>query len=923
MIDQEFTYAGVPLMVPPKELYDWVEENIPFNASNYFRTLNYGLLDNSDIVFKNYSENPFHDLKLSSLYWPTGASRFATGFFLVSSEDLEKLPSFDNLGYKDAVDTLGGMRSRVNSKNYYTAEKLVIYNTEIPLAAKMYMLPPRPLLQIESTVVDDAIETRGRFPVPHLESLWVVPLVDDRYWWWWHNTGEFKIPSCSNWEDLFYTIFDNLGYGQHQVLVDPDIPQEYLFPHSLYRKQSYNIRVPLLLDSIAQSCNCRIISHFNGQIEIMHARKSFDALKQPLLTPSGNQGGGKMVLANLDKSKFYKSFPSKSDIGKNSDDVQKQSLNIRDTPGVIPEVVTFVVNNNPIRVNLLNKDGLATQRPLSETTINGDDTLHSQIIETMVDPTDLDSVVAGKMRYFEDTNNQGPDDKNSEPSYYKSGNNSVTVEYQNGDYILDTKNNVFYGPRSDSGWGDAFRGKSLLSKYFKVVASAYKTTGKTACPILMYPPTGVTEKDFNTNQIETFCKTYARDWALYQYADDDISLNGCVPVEQHGMLDNIIFHLSVEDTYTRLIRPPYNDLTEEVYIESYLGDEAACDADTYPCGQCKGMQGDSTTTQLYGFGTSDMFLPYSAILQKTQTVPTGATAATYPQWHKPPYVVKFCLGGAIGTAALDYHFQTTMNVSVYWNGSKVASRTVYGSKSFTCQSGAQSWGRLTFYKTEKTPSYAIVVVDAATDTFSQQEAERPQAMNWYMNMRCVDSIPYPAPRAIACDSKLNEVGGVFTLGMFTSIPVNIQGTSTGIVPNTPICISDSASSTFPCGSNQSCVIPSNLQLKFNNAPSSCKFLKDVVIPLQQSTSDGGWIGIYDQFGPTKDIIQAKLTLVGTTAFKLVLKDIVNASRSPVEINNITTCLCTPFTLTIPGVNLTPFACTPASPNTLQAIITEA
>jgi len=52
MIDQEFTYAGVPLMVPPKELYDWVEENIPFNASNYFRTLNYGLLDNSDIVFK-------------------------------------------------------------------------------------------------------------------------------------------------------------------------------------------------------------------------------------------------------------------------------------------------------------------------------------------------------------------------------------------------------------------------------------------------------------------------------------------------------------------------------------------------------------------------------------------------------------------------------------------------------------------------------------------------------------------------------------------------------------------------------------------------------------------------------------------------------------------------------------------------------
>lgn len=922
MAEQSFTYAGVPLMVPPSELYKWVEENIPFDANNYFRTLNYGMLDNSEIVFKNYSENPFSNLKLSSLYWPTGASRFATGFFLASSEDLEKLPNFDNLGYSDSIDTLGGIRSRVNGTGAYSAQKLEIYNTENPFAAKMWMLPPRPLVQIDSPIVSDAIQTRGRFPIPHLESLWVIPLVDDRYWWWWHNTGEFKLPSCSGWQDLFFQLFSNMGYGAHEILVD-DIPEEYLFPHKLYKNQSFNIRVPLLLDSIAQSCNCRIIFHYHGQVEVMHARQSFDTAKKVRLTPAGVAGGGKMVLANMDKSKLHESFPRDSDIGKNGESVKKQTPNVRDTPGVIPEVVTFVINNNPVRVNLANRNGDLTERAKSETTKYGDDVLNTQIIQTLIDPQDLDSVVQGRVRYFEDLSEQldGPVDRESETQYYSTTGSKI-VEHSNGDYIYDTKNNIRYGPKSDSGWGDAERGISLLSKYFKIEASSYKTAGKNICPVNKYPVSGVTDKNFNALQIENFCKTYARDWALYQYADDDLTLNGCVPIEQHGLMDHAIFHLSVNDTYTRVIRPPYNDLTEELYIESYLGDEAACDADTYECGQCKGMQGDSSTTQLYGFGTSDMFLPYSAIKAKTQTVPTAATPATYPWWHKPPYVVKFCLGGAIGTVALDYHFQTSMNVSVYWNGEKVASRLVYGSKSFTCQSGAQSWGRLTFYKTEKTPSYAIVVVDADQSTFGLQEAERPQAMNWYLNMRCVDSIPYPAPRAIACDSKLNEIGGVYTLGMFTSIPVNIPGTSNGIVPNTPICVSDSASSSFTC-SNGTCVVPAKLSLSFVNPPPSCKFLKDVTIPLQQSSSEGGWIGIYDLFGPTKDIIQARLSMVGTSSFKLVLKDIVNTSKQPVEFNNIPTCLCNPFKIVITNANLSAFLCTPANPNDLQILIKEA
>lgn len=83
------------------------------------------------------------------------------------------------------------------------------------------------------------------------------------------------------------------------------------------------------------------------------------------------------------------------------------------------------------------------------------------------------------------------------------------------------------------------------------------------------------------------------------------------------------------------------------------------------------------------------------------------------------------------------------------------------------------------------------------------------------------------------------------------------------------------------------------------------------------------MGITDQFGAAQDIIQARLSMVGTNSFTLVLKDIVNLSKPAVTITNITTCTCDPFTLTIPNVNLTAFSCAPLNPNPLQIIITEA
>ena len=905
----EASYAEMPLVFPTKEILEYANTKALFDPEDYLRDI---VIRHPDGI-ETYNFNALSylsKLEIGSLYWPTGASRFGCGFFLTTSEYLEKLPGFDVGGNSDPLDTTGGIRHMVNGvipnrAKGYKHHQLKIKTSDQyaqQTSFKMWMLPPRPLFQLRDETMNPETEIVAQFPIRHKNSLWIIPLVDDRYWWWSHTTGKFSLGTCTTWRTLFLEVFKRIGYAEDQIEIKTTAFQEdYLFPHEILRKQDNGFRVPVFLDLLCQSTNGRIILKPDGKIRVTEALEDF---QDPIAITSPTAGGkGCLQSINITNAKDAPQYPANSDILKDRDAYKKLLTRVKDTGGVIPSMLTFHVSDQPYRV--LTTEGLP---------IVSDNTQANTTDQLFVRNS-----TEGRLRYFERSDGEKfPPTREQDIPFFYNGISGVRDPYENGDFAFDTKNNLLYGPKTLL-WGEGKAGYSVLSKNFRIHASSYKDKEK-YCTTLFRKPAGVSDKDFSVNQLKTFFNKYTKDWMYRQLVDIDSVSAGIVPVPLNGNMDHVIWNLN-ESASTKVVRAPYNDLNEDIFVECYLG-TVGCTSDAFPCGQCKGMQGDSTTTQLYGFGTSDMFLPYSAIQVKNQTVPTSAVPADYAQWHKPPYVIKFCLGESIGTVALDYHFQTSMGVTVYWNGEKVASRKIYGSKSFTCQSGAQSWGRLTFYKTQKSPTYALVIVDALSDTFSQQEAERPQAMNWYMNMRCVDSIPYPAPRAIACDQKLNEVGGVFTLGMFTSIPVNIEGSSNGIVPNTPICISDAVDSSFPCGGSN-CTIPAKLFLKFNGVGEVCPFLKELTIPMQKSSTDGGWVGITDQFGAAQDIIQARLSMVGTNSFTLVLKDIVNLSKPAVTITNITTCTCDPFTLTIPNVDLTAFSCAPLNPNPLQIIITEA
>lgn len=859
-------YDGTPLLHPSEDVLQYAKTDGMFKPEDYFKEL------------PHYSK-----LQLGQLYWPTGAARFGAGFFLVSSDFLEKLPKYDITGAGDAEDTVGGLRSTVNYMHRYEAKNLDLVEGDKPLQAKLWMLPPRPLFQ-QRRVPSGLSENVARIPYSHLNGIWVLPLVDARYWWRNFTTGDFQLPSCATWETLFKTIFKKLGYTDAQITIDP-ISVDYLFPHSVLRSASQFTDVTTLLDTIAYSCGTRVILNYDGTVRVMNAQKSFEEDSTRYSTSNTQKSGGFGSLISTAKKTIGDNYSSAADIAKNPTEFKKLKSIMRDTAGVIPRALSFIMSGT-VYPAVTTEGGGETGTPVSA---EGADNTFSAFMG------------GGQVYYFTST-----DENLTPPAFTRNigGTTEEPVIPVSGDYAYDLRKKLLY-PYTTS-WGDPSAGESLPSKYLKLNASSYKAKVN-QCPEYAKKPTNKTDKEFSQLQLKNFIEVYKNDWILYQMSDVNLILNGIEKIDPTGMFDYVMYDLA--NICTKVVRAPYNEQPQDIYIESYLGDEAGCDSDTYPCGQCKGMQGGSVTSQLYGMGNASMFLPYSAVQSKNTTLPSTADPLAYPNYHKPPYVVKFCLGGSIGNVALDYHFQTQAMVSVYWNGSKVTSRQINGGKSFTCQGCAQCWGRLTFAKTAKSPAYATVVIEKVNDY--DTDLQLLQNQNWYMNMRCVDSQPYPAPRAIACDQKLDEVGGIFTLGMFTSIPVNIPSSSNGIVPNTSVCVPDAIESDFQCGGGN-CTIPANLVLTFETPPDSCKYLKDMVIPLQQSIFDGGWAGIHDQFGPLKDIVQVKLTTTGNNGFNLVIKDIVNVSKPQVQLTSNMTCVCKPLKIVFSNGILDPLACSGSS-----------
>ena len=231
------SFAGVNLGVATAEIAAWIATNIPPEEAIPFvpRIL-------PGVGLENVPWTPPVTapqlVKVGRLFWPWGASRFAYGHYLTTSDDLDDIrtvvyPTSTTLAAADLV--LDG-------------------DDAVSVTAPMWMLPPRPLAQVGS-------ET----------GLWLLTLVDHRYYWWQQAA---TIAAQSTWANMYSAIGTALG-----VTITPDtIDADYLTPPADLAGRY--VAIPALLDGVAASVGQRIVRAFDGTViaqNVTAARTSWEA----------------------------------------------------------------------------------------------------------------------------------------------------------------------------------------------------------------------------------------------------------------------------------------------------------------------------------------------------------------------------------------------------------------------------------------------------------------------------------------------------------------------------------------------------------------------------------------------------------------------------------------------------------------------
>ena len=223
-------------------------------------------------------------IKTETLWWPRGASNFAVGYYVVNQTQL------------------AAIRSAVQpSSTQYLQQNLVLNDGQYSLTVPMWMLPARPLQQI---------------PLPNNQTgpsggdLFLLTLVDSRFFWWIQAATIAVTPGTTTWDTLYAEIATALTVLYCPTLtVDDPVPAAYLKPTSDYATNYQYL--PVLLDAVAQSTGMKIVvDPTNGNVRAMSAANA--ALRQAALlttypdlgpytvgTPPLKIAGGRMALTNL------------------------------------------------------------------------------------------------------------------------------------------------------------------------------------------------------------------------------------------------------------------------------------------------------------------------------------------------------------------------------------------------------------------------------------------------------------------------------------------------------------------------------------------------------------------------------------------------------------------------------------------------
>lgn len=253
------TLGGYPLLIPDEggELAEFLRKHNPWGDASLFS----GAMDgcprrrryeqDKGVGLPQYNWPDAPPLCINSLYWPTGASRFARGLFLAT------------------YDTMLSVTGHGNSLTLKLGDDAASKTIE----TSVYVLEPRQLAAYG------------------LGELWLIPVVDVRYWWQRLPVPDPGVGYSTTWANLFATIDAETGID---VEVD-EVDAAYLQPCKNEWNRKYG-SVGEMLDAAAASVGQRIVRDLDGTVRSVAAPDSAPSL------PPGSQAvaGGSVGNAHHD-----------------------------------------------------------------------------------------------------------------------------------------------------------------------------------------------------------------------------------------------------------------------------------------------------------------------------------------------------------------------------------------------------------------------------------------------------------------------------------------------------------------------------------------------------------------------------------------------------------------------------------------------
>ncbi|MDE2103965.1 MAG: hypothetical protein KGL39_42405, partial [Patescibacteria group bacterium] len=184
--------------------------------------------------------------KLNTLYWPTGAARWARCYVIVTDKQLA------------AIGNLQGPLRIGDGTNILTVQ--------------MYALPARRVF--------------AATPIPPNQRLWLLPLVDQRYFWQFRDSGDYSARQApqGNFQD-WVTAFNLLGTALGVTIGVGSLGSYQLPDPDELSRNSENAAV--LLDAVSHSVGQRVVVQVDGTVSSMNWQASASAYlanrAQPLM----------------------------------------------------------------------------------------------------------------------------------------------------------------------------------------------------------------------------------------------------------------------------------------------------------------------------------------------------------------------------------------------------------------------------------------------------------------------------------------------------------------------------------------------------------------------------------------------------------------------------------------------------------------